>query len=186
MKPRCVLLDASIVIEAFQLGVWEILVQQYQIAVPSIVSNDEALFYKKEIGRIPDEINLPKLIQSGKIQQLSADASDLAALDEVFDRVFIENIHSGEREALSLLYSGKAGDAVFCTSDSAPIRAMAILNLSEKAISFEKVLIQIGQTKKLLKQFTEEWFQKQLVLGKQNFITGEGLKAEYRKRIISR
>jgi hypothetical protein len=185
MKPRCVLLDASIVIEAYVLGVWEILVQQIQIIVPSIVSNDEALFYQKEIGRIPDEINLPKLIQSGKIQEFSADASDFAALDEVFDRVFIENIHSGEREALSLLFSGRTGDTVFCTSDSAPIRAMAILNLAEKAISFEKVLIQIGQTKKLPKQFTEEWFQKQLALGKQNLITGEGLKAEYRKKLLS-
>jgi hypothetical protein len=185
MKPKCVLLDACIIIEAYKIGVWENLIEKVQIFVPSIVVSDEALFNPKEIGRIPDEINLRKLIVSKRIVELSADALDISALDDVFDRVFVENIHAGEREALALLYSGKTGDAVFCTSDSAPIRAMVILGLSEKTISFEKVLTQIGQTKKLLKQFTEEWFQKQLVLGRQNLITGEGLKAEYRKKFLS-
>jgi hypothetical protein len=185
MKPSCVLFDASIVIEAHELGVWGTLIQRMQIFVPSIVANEEALFYKKEIGRIPEEINLKNLIASKSILALSADAMDLAALDEVFDRVFVENIHAGEREALALLHSRKAGDAIFCTSDAAPIRAMAILNLPEKAVSFEKILGQIGQTKKLLKQFTEDWFQKQQVLGKQNLITGEGLRVEYRKKLLS-
>lgn len=185
MKPRCVLLDASIVIEAYKLDIWGVLIQRVQILVPSMVANDEALFYKKDIGRIPEEINLIKLIESKSILELSTDVLDLAALDEVFDRGFVENIHPGEREALALLHSGKTGECVFCTSDSAPIRAMAILKLSEKAISFENVLSQIGQTRKLSRQFTEDWFQKQLVLGKQNLITGEGVKAEYRKKLLS-
>jgi hypothetical protein len=185
MKLKCVLLDASIIIEAYKIGVWEPLIQKAQIFVPSIVANVEALFYQKDINGIPEEINLRKLIVSKRIFELSADALDIAALDDVFDRVFVENIHAGEREALALLYSRKTGDAVFCTSDSAPIRAMVILGLTEKAISFEEVLSQIGHTKKLLKQFTEEWFQKQLELGKQNLISGEGLKPEYRKKLLS-
>jgi len=184
MKPKCVLLDANIVIEAYVLGVWEILVQQIQIVVPSIVANDEALFYKKEIGGIPEEINLRKLIETGKITEFFADSSDLASLNEIFDRVFLENIHAGEREALALVYNGKAEDAFFCTSDSIPIQAMAILRLPERAISFERLLTQMGVTKKLSKQFTEKWFQTQLVIGHQDLITGEGVQKEYLKKII--
>jgi len=39
-----VLLDASIVIEAYKLGVWEKFLDRIEAIVPSTVAHDEALF----------------------------------------------------------------------------------------------------------------------------------------------
>ena len=38
-------------------------------------------------------------IDAGNLFELTADAEDLAKLYEVFDALFLENIHKGEREA---------------------------------------------------------------------------------------
>ena len=61
MKPKFVLFDANIIIEAYELGIWETLVERVEVYVPSIVVHDEARFVKYEIGRIPEEINLSAL-----------------------------------------------------------------------------------------------------------------------------
>lgn len=51
-KPRLLLLDAVAVVAAFEVGVWERLVTEYEVVVPSIVA-DEAHFYLKppRVGR---------------------------------------------------------------------------------------------------------------------------------------
>jgi hypothetical protein len=45
MMLKCVLFDANIIIEAYQLGVWEKLIDRMEIIVSSIVAHSEALFY---------------------------------------------------------------------------------------------------------------------------------------------
>ena len=108
----------------------------------------------------------------------------MAELENVFDALLLENLHSGEREALALLHAGKAKDTHFCTADAAPIQAIAMLRLSEQGISFENLLISVGIQKPLRRHFTEKWFKQNLKKGKQKFITGEGLKDDYRKKIF--
>ncbi len=50
MMLKCVLLDASIVIEAHKIGVWENLIERVEIIVSSIVAHQEALFYSGVLG----------------------------------------------------------------------------------------------------------------------------------------
>ena len=175
-KPKCVLLDANVVIEAHRVAVWRNLLDQCQIMVPSTVVRDEALFYSCETDGIHEDIYLPKLVHDGRIIQLTATAEDLVNLYGTFDRVFVEGIDPGEAEALALLKSGKAPEAYFCTGDAPAIRALAMLGMSERGISMEMLLRKLGLQRRLQHfGFTEEFFQENLKRGSINRVTGEGL-----------
>lgn len=184
MRPKSVLLDANVIIEAYELGVWDVLISKIEIYVPSIVAHDEALFFKGEIGTIPENINLPELTRMNKIIELSASIEEISGLRRIFDDLFLSNIHQGEMEALAILFFQKNTDILFCTADAMPIKGMAMMQLSEKGISFENLLKAIGIQKKLKHQFTEKWFNQKKTEGNQNLITGSGLKDEYRAGII--
>ncbi len=184
MRPKFVLFDANIIIEAYELGIWENLVESVEVYVPSIVAHDEVRFVKKEIGRIPEEINLPELISHKRIFEISAEIEEMAQLDKIFDGLFLQRIHAGEREALAILYLNKKDDLLFCTADAMPIKGIAMLQLSERGLSFERLLKTIGIQKRLKRYFTKKWFKDKLDEGKQNLITGSGLKEEYRNRIL--
>lgn len=181
---KLVLFDANIVIEAFELGIWYNLIEKVEVYIPSIVAHDEAKFVRKETGRIPEEINLSRLIEDGRIFEISAEMEEMIQLNNIFDDLFLEGIHDGEKEALAILYARKEHDLFFCTADAMPIKGMAMLQLSEIGISFEQLLKSIGMKKKLRFHFTEEWFKKRLKEGSQNLITCEGLKEEYWKKLL--
>ena len=183
MKPKFVLFDANIIIEAYELGIWETLVERVEVYVPSIVVHDEARFVKYEIGRIPEEINLSALIDSGRIFEISAEIDEIAKLDNIFDALFLQSIHDGEKEALAILYVNKKENLLFCTADAMPIKGMAMLQLSERAISFQNLLKSIGIQKQLKLHFTGSWFKARLREGQEKFIRGEGLNEKYRKGI---
>jgi hypothetical protein len=174
-KPKLVLLDADIVIKAYEIGVWSELIDRVQIVVTSIVARDEALFYSKELGKIPEEINLLELIKEGKISELTASNTEISILLDNFDRVFIEGLHKGEVEALALIYSGKALEYNFCSGDKVAIQGLAMIGYSYLGISMEKLLYGVGLQKKLSHGFTDLYFKKWLKIGNQRFVTKNGL-----------
>jgi len=52
-RPRLVLLDANIIIEAHALGIWQNLVKKVDISVPSTIARKEAkFFFSKKENRI--------------------------------------------------------------------------------------------------------------------------------------
>jgi hypothetical protein len=175
-KPKCVLLDANVIIEAYKLGVWNNLLQCTEIIVPSIVARQEALFFKKNEGRVPKPIQLKRLIRKGLISEMVATSAEMVSLQEVFDSVFIHTLHDGELEALALILADRVGDALFCTSDASPICALAMIGASDLGISMEE-LLQIKRLQKPLEwQFSEKFFQIHVTAGKENRITGRGLR----------
>ena len=86
---KCVLLDANIIIESHKVGVWEKLVERVEIVVSSIVAHKESLFYSDLEGGIPEPINLRRLIQNGKIREISASPEEMADFSNYFDKVFL-------------------------------------------------------------------------------------------------
>lgn len=174
-KPRCVLLDADVVIEAHELGIWQTLIERSKVLLPSIVVHDEALFFRRDIGGIPEGINLPILVQAGKVIEVAATIEEIVALRALFDRVFIETLHDGEIEALALLKAGKALGSLFCTGDAHAIQALAMAGMPERGISLETLLRSIGLGRRLRKQFTEGFFKQNLRVGQVNRVTGQGL-----------
>jgi hypothetical protein len=74
------LLDANIIIESHKVGVWEKLIEKVEIVVSSIVAHKEALFFSEVEGKIPEPINVNRLIQDGKIKDTLFCSSDGPAI----------------------------------------------------------------------------------------------------------
>ena len=175
-KSKCVILDAMIIITAHELGIWLSLVDRLDIIIPSTIARDEALFFSRKEGGIPQDIDLSRLIQEKQIIEIGATIEVLADLQMVFDSVFIIGLHEGETEALALLKSGKAGDAFFCTSDVKAIQALAMIDKSDRGISFEKLLQSIGLAKSLPVHYSQDFFRRAIKEGQNNRITGQGMR----------
>ena len=175
-KPNLpLLLDANIVIEAYRLSAWDSLIQRRTVVVPSIVIDDEALFYSRQIGDIPKSIQLARLVSDGSIGRVEATADEMSKTGNIFDRVFIEGLHDGEMEALAII-DHRPDQYMFSSGDVAAIKALAMLGHSHAGISFERILQEAGLAKRLEKQFRDEFFREQLVVGQTNRIQGIGLK----------
>ncbi|MCX5867723.1 MAG: hypothetical protein NT009_09685 [Proteobacteria bacterium] len=165
------LLDADVIIDLHRFGVWDQIVEKNQVFVSSIILHQEVYFYLDD-GGTRHEIDL-KTGLGKKFHEISAEASVLHGFSARFDAVFSEEIHNGEKEALCLMKS--RGDLAFCTCDKMAIKALSILDLAERGISFEHLLRQSGITKKNLEpKHTESWFQRFLKEGSIMKIQGVG------------
>ena len=174
-KPKCILLDANVIIVAHELKIWTNLIAKCAIVVPSIVVRDEALFYSRGRHGVHEDINLPKLIAAKQISEVAATADEMATLRKTFDRLFAQQMHSGELEALALLKEDRVPHALYCTGDVPAIKALALLDMSDRGISMEKMLGKFGLTKPLKPQFTESFFALHLKRGATDRIQGVGL-----------
>ncbi len=174
-RPKSLLPDADVVIETYNLGVWEGLIAEISVVVPATIVHSEALFFKGRKRSVSGRIHLPALVEQGKIKQVEASAQEVDAVLQRFDRIFRESLHPGEVEALAVLHAGKAPECAFCSGDKTAIRCLAMLGLSDCAISLEEVLDSIGLRKKLRFQFTKEYLRAQIKIGQQQRITGLGL-----------
>ncbi len=173
-KPRCVLLDANVVIESHELGVWEELRAGYRLTVPATVSRREALFYFA--GRRKVRVDLPGQIRRSDIDELEASVEELADLYGTFESWFLDTLDPGELEALALLKAGRATGCSFCTSDAPAIKALVMLGMSNWGVSLETLLSRIGLTKKFKTQFQESFFKSCCRQGSLNLVTRDGLR----------
>lgn len=173
-RPRCVLLDANIVIEAHALRIWTELKDRYELLIPSIVVINEAKYFHSS-KRSSKSIRLGEQITRGEVYQLTATAEEYDALYKIFDSVFLQTLDPGENEALALLQANIVPDAFFCTSDAPAIKALAMLGLSHQGISMEMLMKKVGLVKALDTQFTEDFFKTHIRHGQIARITGEGL-----------
>lgn len=175
-KPLCVLSDANIIIDAHVLGIWDQLVTQCKMFTTRYIEKNEARYFRSRYGRI--SINLKKQIQSGYITVLAATGKDTDQLYRTFEKWFLESLDPGEIEALALILAGKTEGAIFCTTDSPAIMALAMLNRASQGISFEKLLERTGfrsLRKKLHYRHSQTFFKQYINKGAQNFVTGTGL-----------
>ncbi|MEW6108516.1 MAG: hypothetical protein AB1632_05000 [Nitrospirota bacterium] len=165
------LLDADVIIDLHKLGLWKQVTKSHKVFVPSIILHKEVYYYEDESGHHP--IDLEKDI-GATFSELSCSVRELMSFKERFDRVFQEELHDGEKEALVLLQ--KQEDLVLCTCDYAAIKALALLDLAEQGISFENLLKKSGMNKKLEYKHTEKRFKKYLTEGSIMRMQERGLK----------
>ena len=171
-----VLLDANVIIEAYALGVWNKLLDRTKTVIPSTVVQDEAFYFDKKKSGKRLAIDLNEFIDSGRILEVGATATELQNLRNIFDDLTLEGLDPGELEALALLHTSELKGAVFCTADKAAIRALALMGCCESGISMEELLQICGLQKPLELQYKRKFFEEQLAIGKQNRIAGFGLR----------
>jgi hypothetical protein len=171
--PLFILLDANVIFEAHRQGIWQPLLQKVRIAVPSIIARDEALFV--EIGKTTLPLNLREDIDSGRLEELSAEASEMRGVQRVFDRAFVDGLHEGELEALAITRRSEE-EILFCSADQMAIQALAMMDHADRGLSFEALLRKAGLWRKMERHFTEAFFRGHIEKGRTKRIKGEGIR----------
>jgi len=136
-KPKLLLLDADVVIEAHKLGIWEVLKKAFSIGVPATIVREARYFISSSGSR---GISLQAEINAAEITCLDATADEILATFEKFDPVFLQGIDDGDKEGIAIIHCEKATDCVFCTGDTNAVEAVGMLAIDEHSISFEAVL----------------------------------------------
>jgi hypothetical protein len=172
-KFKLLLLDANIVIELFRSSLWDHVIERCDVHLSRIVL-DEAQFYETDDGQRND-IELEPYIATKKITVFEMTPSDLSQFRGRFDLTYFEKLDPGETESLAYLLS-HAGECTLCSADGIVYRLLGNLNLSDRGISLEELLKQIGLGRSLLSQFSQDFRKYWTAKGAQESIRDLGLK----------
>lgn len=159
------ILDADVIIDLLNVEVFDNLIEVCSLHLATTVIDEVKHFYK---DNVKTEINLrEQYVSKGVIIERDASQEDLAEVVKSIPSNI--KIHDGELTSLAVLI---ADDKLkFCCADSAAIRALPFLDLSDRGISLENLLKQSGLTVNDLKErHTEEYFQNNLKTGQEQKI----------------
>ena len=172
------LLDSDVIIDLHKFEVWDQITKRHKIHIPSIILHKEVYYYRDQ-----DDKKCPIDLEGqigGSIHEISCKASELLEFSKQFDSVLQQEIHDGEKEALHLIQNNQ--EFLLCTCDRAAIITLALLDLSDRAISFEKLMRKSGINVNLEHKHTEEYFKHFLKKGSIMKIQGTGLRRKKTKR----
>ena len=171
-KSRLVLLDANIVIQLFESGIWEQLIARFDIVLAQTVV-DESDHYRDDDFAI--EIELQPYIDCKQVSVLSLTPSQVNAYCDRFDSTYIEKLDPGEAESLCLLEQD--AESLICSADAIVWRVLGNLGIGERGISVEEMLAKAGLGRTLPRQFTQafrdHWTKKGFAEG----MMGQGKKS---------
>ena len=178
-KLRLLLLDANVVIQLIEYGLWDQVVDKCEVLLARIVIEKEVKFYHGEkqdqiIDLSPDE-------KAGRIRVVEVEGSDLDAFLDKFDPIYLEKLDPGEAESLTYLLTSK-DQCLICSGDAIVFRVLGLLQREHQGISLEEVLHKVGLSRKLASQFSKSFRDHWTKLGQQDMIRDTGLKKRPRKR----
>lgn len=155
---------------------WANLLERVHLVVPSVILGEVDGYYDPVTGDyIP--IHLRKEVEQGLITEVTATAEHLAVFMGRFDSTFAQRMDAGEREALALLHAGECAEHRFCTADGAAIPALCLLDMSEKGVSLETLLNEVGLSRTLPPKYREKFFVNMRAQGVEERIRGVGLRS---------
>jgi len=168
------LLDANVVIELFRQGIWDTVVEKCDVYLSRTVAEIEAHFYETDDGRRHD-FDLMPYIRENNITVFEIPPSRLKKFYSEFNIEYLEKLDPGESESLAYLMEQKEAYRI-CSADKIVYRVLGNLCASEKGISLEEILDQIGLTRRLIYQFSKAYRIKWSNKGFEEGIRGIGLK----------
>lgn len=164
-KFSLLLLDADVVICLFERGIWDSVVEKCDVHLTPIVKGECKFFY--DSGGRKRRIDLDSYKRDQRITvHNDISLSQLNGLVSHFGPDFLERLHDGERESLALLVNGPHDEQSFmiCSCDKIVFRILGALRISDRGLSLEEILRQIGLGRELERQFTKkyrlEWTEK--------------------------
>lgn len=166
-KRKLIILDANVIIHAHELGIWNHLINQFDVCIVGIVIDDEAKYFQSQTG-IKTDIDLKKSESEGKIQRLDPELSHTQKILKEYKEIFVKGLDPGERDAITLLNSGNFDEHFFCSGDKSAIKAVAVINKTYNAVSLEKLLKDSGQAavvKNLKHEFLESYTKQYIAAG---------------------
>ena len=125
VRPQCILLDAGPVIFLHERGVWLRFCEVFDVVIPEIVADDEALFHSRdELTGAARAINVRAEEAAGRVTAVAATASEFGALLSGFSDDFAMGLHEGELEGLAPLTApGSLHHCALGTGEGAGVRA---------------------------------------------------------------
>jgi hypothetical protein len=168
-RSRLILLDANVVIQLFQLQIWEQVTARCEIVLAQTVV-DEVQFYDTDDGR--QYVDWTEIEKSGAIKVESLPPADVQSYCNRFGVNYYEKLDPGEAEALALLE--RDDQSQICSADKIVWRVLGNTNSVERGISLEEILAKNGLTKSLPNRFTKTFREKWCKQGSIERITGEG------------
>lgn len=167
-KSRLVILDADVIITCHQNGIWNQVINHYEVLIPETVVVQEAnYFYSKKTGR-NEVIDLQAQIGAGKVGMVSATVEDFAELKSVASHNLFDAIDPGETEAIAILYCGQKSEQRFCTGDQTAMKVASALGLGSKLASLEKLCKEAKIKANLRPSFSEKSCQDKIKKGLQD------------------
>jgi len=172
-KLRLLLLDANVVIELFELGLWDTVIEKCEIILSRTVAENEVKFFCK--NGLQEDIDLSSYAKQGSITIVDVTTSDVIKFRNKFDPTYLDRLDDGETESLVYLL-GAGENCLFSSGDSIVYRVLGRLNRGEQGISLEEILQKVGYGKSLPRQYTRRFRKEWTNKGQREFITGIGLK----------
>jgi len=166
-------LDANIVIQLFQLGLWDEVVERCELILSETVVG-EADFFVDSRG-VEHAIDLRPDADAGRIRVIALTLAEITAFRSQFDPLYVQKLDDGETE--SLAYCLREGDPHrLCSSDAIVFKVLAVLDRSEQGVSIEEVLQAVGLARPLSRQFTKSFRDDNRSRGLQDRLAGIGLR----------
>ncbi len=175
-KLRFLLLDANIVIQLFELDVWQQFIEKCDVLLARTVAEHEVQFFTDEQEQ-RHEINLKDDIAANRLSIVEVTPADLKQFFDRFDPLYLERLDPGEAESLAYL-AGVDDPCHICSSDAIVFRVLAQLGLIERGLSLEEALQQIGLGRKLPSQFTRQFRESWTKRGQTESIQGIGMRPD--------
>jgi hypothetical protein len=148
------LLDANVIIELCKMGLWDRALERCKILLARTVL-DESSFYEDDNGdQVP--LGLDEDEKAGRLRIVEVPTADVLAFMAQFHQLFAGDIDDGEAESLAYVCSQEA-DHLICSADKIVFRVLGCLGKGEQGISLEESLKQCGLTRKLPREFGEEY-----------------------------
>ena len=170
-KLRFLLLDASVVFQLFELGLWDQLIEHCDIILSRIVAEKEVKYFHGE--EADEQIDLTPYVKARRITIVDVDASDVKRFRDQFDPVYLEKLDPGETESLAYLCMSD-DPCLLSSSDGIVYRVLAHLNLAEQGISLEEILEKVGLQRALPDQFRRSFQAHWTKRGREEAVRGVG------------
>lgn len=160
------LLDTDTVVELHRLGLWNSIVRHYGKVFLAETVYGEIRYYPSP--RNPREpIKLKPLVKKGIVKKLKGEIITLKKIEEFLDKFDVTEkpeLHPGELECLAIIVDTE--NLRFCTLEKAAIRALSMMGLEGRGISFEELISNCRIKAKLQSRYTRKYFDRWVVDGK--------------------
>lgn len=171
-KLKLLILDANVVIQLHELGLWQTVIAKCEIHLSRIVIDDEVKYYH---GRDRDKlVDLSEDVTQGRVHVFDVELSDLDKFRQRFDATYFERLDPGEAESLAYMLKSTQ-EYLISSADSIVYKVLGNLNMAEQGISLEEVLRTIGHGRSgLTWQYSKGFREKYTKEGQRDSITGLG------------
>lgn len=164
------LLDADVIIKLLEINVFDRLVAMHELHVASTVV-DEVKFFRR--GGQKFQINFrQQYIETCRVTETTATPEEMQNVLRRLPPLRQQAVHAGEIESLAVLV--RQEELTLCTFDSAAIKTLPFLDVTERAVSAERLLHTSGLTLspgyKLDPRLTEEYFRSNVEQGLREFV----------------